>query len=174
MSVKKALEKYSRKAMGVKREKKDKPKKVSGRAPEKQVEQEILQWCKKRGFDVSVVESKAVYSRSAGRYLRGQTEAGFSDLVGVDANGRAVFIELKAVGKRKTLKPHQYDFLLRKIRLGAFACCTDSVHHINELYSIFNNLLNNCDNTELAKQHLADDLPKNKLICEVFDEPLPW
>ena len=161
MSVKKALENYSRKHMGIKRER-----------PEKQVEKSVLEWCARSGFDISVVESKAVYSRSAGRYLRGQTEAGFSDLVGVTSTGRACFIELKAEGKRSTLKPHQYDFLLRKIKLGAFACCVDSVELIDSIYTRWLNIID--IEPETAKAFLEDNLHKSKRTKEMFDDAAEW
>lgn len=176
MSAKLALEKYLRRSAGLgkKRERKDKKRSSisTERSPEKEVEKEALVWCKSKGFDISVVESKAVYSRAAGRYLRGQTEAGFSDLVGVTNDGRAVFIELKAKGKLSTLKPHQYDFLLRKIKLGAFACCIDSASLLDEVHSKWSHLIE--IEPEMAKKYLEEILPKSKLTKEILDDELPW
>jgi alpha-galactosidase len=166
LSAKRALENYLRKSAGLKRETKPKKHKTSNREPEREVQKAVTQWCKEKGFDVSVVESKAVYSRSAGRYLRGQTEAGFSDIVGTDTNGKAIFIELKAAGKLSTLKPHQYDFLLRKIRLGAFAVCVDSAVLLDSIYSRWTNL---ADHPAHAKRYLEELLPKSKLTREMLD-----
>lgn len=153
MSVKDAIDKYSKRFANVK-----KTKKTKNQSPEKAVEKEVVEYLRGAGFDISVVESKAVFSRGAGRYLRGQTEPGFSDLAGVTpCNGIACFIELKAVGKRQNLSRAQCDFLTRKIRLGAFACSTDSVFHIAETYRVWVMLLK--QNSEEAKEFLLKLLP---------------
>lgn len=174
MSARSALEKYSRRHAGIKKREPKEKKKVQKEngTPEGAVQKEVLDWCKQRGFDISVVESKAVYSRSAGRYLRGQTEAGFSDLVGVSPNGRAVFIELKALGKRSTLKPHQYDFLLRKIKLFAFAVCVDSVRSLDDAFNTWSNLIH--DNPDQARMFLEEHLPKSRRTKEMLDDELKF
>jgi hypothetical protein len=166
MSVKLAVEKFCRKQI-----KKNKPRQVRQRneSPEKQTEKEVLNYCLMQGFDVSVVESKAVYSRSAGRYLRGQTEAGFSDIVGTDKNGFAVFIELKASGKLKTISQSQTEFLKRKIESNAFACCVDSSDMLDHIY---NNWLNLKSSSSVeAKKYLMSILPKNN---KAKDNDFEW
>jgi hypothetical protein len=151
VSVKSALEKYSKRFANVKK------KKSKNKAPEKEVQKEIVLWLMSCGFDVSVVESKAVYSRSANRYLRGQTEPGFSDLAGVTPNGIGCFIELKAVGKIANVSRAQHDFINRKIRLGAFACVVDSVSYLAEVYRVWVLLLK--QNEQDAKDYLLSLLP---------------
>lgn len=93
-------------------------------------------WLSKKGFSIEKVESKAVYSESAGRFLSGQTVAGFSDLVGVTPYlGVSCYIELKAPGKRCTLKDHQREFLITKINHFAFAACVDSIDYLERVWS---------------------------------------
>jgi hypothetical protein len=87
------------------------------------------------GFSVHVVESKAVYSARAGRYLRGMTTTGMSDLVAASPKGQAVFIEAKAPGKRSSLRPAQRDFLLGKIECHAFAVCVDSLEQLQKAWA---------------------------------------
>lgn len=94
----------------------------------------VKRWLYENGFSCDKVESKAVRGADGGFY-RGMAVAGMSDLVGCDPHGYAVFIELKAPGRRASLKGHQRDFLIEKIKRGAFACCTDSVEHLSETYS---------------------------------------
>ncbi len=102
--------------------------------PEKQVEKEVLAWCRVNGFDMSVVDSKAAYSPRAGMYLKRNrmTSEAMPDLVG-NYGSVAAFIELKAPGRRSNLSLEQWMFLKRKIEAGCFACVTDSVSHLSEL-----------------------------------------
>lgn len=155
MSAKSALDKFSRRNMGIK-----KPRQKNGKrkSPEKETEKDVLNWCKKHRFDVSVVESKAVFSRAAQRYLHGQTEAGFSDIAGCTDTGKGCFIELKAKGKLNTIRPAQIEFLVRKIRCGAFACCVDSADMLNDIYHSWIEL--DLKDSKMAKNYLLSKIPK--------------
>lgn len=101
--------------------------------PEKCTEKEVLAVCQLLEMDVSVVESKAKFSEKKQMYVGNETESGFSDIVG-NSGSTAVFIELKAPGKLKNLKPHQYAFLRRKLNAGCFAACVDSGDLLFTLY----------------------------------------
>lgn len=102
--------------------------------PEKQVEKDCLDWSKRNSVFLHVIESKAVFSQAAGRYLSGQAESGFPDIVGNDSSGRVLYIELKALGKRSTLSPAQYLFLTEKIKQNCFAVVVDSADLLHEYY----------------------------------------
>lgn len=132
MSVEDALRKYSTRAF--KKEERSRKPRRKNKTPERDVQKLVMSWLKANGFSCNVVESKAVWSQKAGRYLKGQTEAGVSDIFGSTPNGLACFIELKAPGKRATLKEHQRQFLKSKIEVGAFAICTDSVEYLIEAW----------------------------------------
>lgn len=93
---------------------------------EKAVESEVLNAAKDLGFDLSVVDSSSFLKTSV-------TEAGFSDLVG-NWKSTACFIELKAPGKRRTVKPHQKKFLQRKIDAGCFAVVCDGAENLTDLF----------------------------------------
>ena len=68
--------------------------------PEKITEVEVLAMCNRLGFDVSVIESKATYSKNLERYTKSKSApVGISDIVGNDDRGMAVYVELKAKGK---------------------------------------------------------------------------
>jgi hypothetical protein len=135
MSAKDALLKYHAKhAAGVKRTQSRAGKK-NGK-PEKVLEKQVLTWASNHAIHLHVVESKAVYSASAGRYLRGQAEAGLPDLIG-NIEGLSAWIELKAKGRRGTLKEHQREFLVRKIEQGCFAVCIDSVDQLASVLAAF-------------------------------------
>lgn len=103
------------------------------RAPEKRVETGVLTWGRAIGMDLHVVDSKAVYSQRAGRYIRSMTSESLPDIIG-NFEHLSVWIELKAPGKRSTLKQHQRLFLLKKIRQHCFACCVDSVEMLEKLW----------------------------------------
>lgn len=133
-STKRALERYFDKQA---RRNDPLRKKRSYGAPEKEVEKEVMAWLKENDFSCDVVESKAVFNRSAGTYVSGQTVKGMSDIVGCTPDGMGCFIELKAHGRRSQLKIHQRKFLLAKMMRGAFACVVDSVDYLEECWDCF-------------------------------------
>lgn len=135
---------------------KDAPKRTN-KKPEKVVEKLVMSWLNARGFSVNVIEAKATYSRAAGRYLSGQTDAGVSDIVGNDRYGCGVFIELKAPGKRATLRPAQSQFLKEKIRTNCFAVCVDSVDLLERLYRNWSSV----DGVD-SQKYLMNELPKQR------------
>lgn len=103
--------------------------------PEEIFKRQILAYLLRNGFDIDVIESKAVYSQRLRRYMHSQATPGMSDLVGNDPNGHACFIELKAPKKRSTLRDNQRMFLMRKIESNAFACVVDSIEMFVQFYS---------------------------------------
>lgn len=106
-------------------------------SPEKLVEKEVLAYCSEMGWFVSVVDSSAVYSAKIGGYKRGMAKKGFPDIIGCDASGRMVAIELKAKGKLSTVRPEQKLFLDRASSNGAFACVVDCAELLHSLYIKF-------------------------------------
>lgn len=134
--------------------------------PEKLVEMACMEWLKENNFSCDVVESKAIFSRKANRYLRGNAPIGFSDIVGCDANGVAVFIELKAFGKRNNISDEQKAFLIKKIMRGAFACCTDSVDYLSKLYRVWydHKLLGNSEQGKRWLLHHLSDSKSRSII----------
>lgn len=128
--------------------------------PEKMLETQVLYWCRSRNWKVHVVDSKAVYSIAAGRFLNSQAPVGFPDIVGMTNEGIFVGIELKAKGRRATLKPHQRMFLLDCIKHNGFAVCVDSVELLSELYHSWAN--------SPSVLFLMDSLPKEKTKPDSF------
>lgn len=106
----------------------------TNKKPEKLVEKDVLEWAKQNSVFVHVVESKAVWSMEAGRYVEGQAEAGYPDLSGNNNYGQSVWIELKAKDRRHNLSPAQYKFLSDKIEQGCFAVVVDSSSRLNDYY----------------------------------------
>lgn len=101
MSARDALKKYYQNQ--IKNNERQLRPKCRNQRPEKGVQAEVMQWLKASGFSCHSIEAKAVYSFEVGRYVRGQTDAGVADLFGSSPGGLAVFIELKAPGRRSTL-----------------------------------------------------------------------
>lgn len=121
--------------------------------PEKLVEKVVMAWLNQNGFYCHVVESKAVYSQSAGRYLKGQTVSGMPDIIGVAPhNGLGCFIELKAKGRRSTLSSNQKHFLKSVIELDAFAVCVDSETLLETYYREFTRL--NQEDRQKSRRYL--------------------
>ena len=145
-------------------EKQDKPlspRRKNGK-PEKEIEKEVLAWCRNRGWDVNVIEAKSTYSESAGRYIAQSVAPGFSDIAGNTQVGLAVYIELKAPGKLSTIRQQQREFLLRKIGQGCFAVCVDSVSRIETLWNGFCKAYN-------KKEYLVEVLPKYRTTDKDLD-----
>lgn len=157
-SVKNAIDRYLAKQLG-----QSKPKRKN-KSPEKEVQQRLFPVLEMLGIFANVVESKAVYSASAGRYLSGQAASGFPDLIGCNNAGCIVAIELKSPGKRSTLRPAQRAFLLRVIASNGFACVTDSVDHFSAIYSKW--LLSD---SALKKSVLMNDLPVKRNVTNLDD-----
>lgn len=136
--------------------------------PEKLVEDEVTAWLKLNGFDFTIVESKATYSRKAKAYLKSPTSESLPDIV-ANFGIMSVWIELKAKGKRSSINKaksiHQKKFLKRKIDQGCFACVTDSAQHLSKLWNDFKSLQNNADRIIL----LTNDLPKSKIEKNIFN-----
>lgn len=149
--VKQAINKYLNKI-----DKKSKPSRKN-KKPEKELESKVQAWCKSKGFQTWVVESKAVFSQSAGRYLTGQTDKGFSDIVGLNCDGLFVAIELKAPGRLSTLRSGQRVFLQEVITPGGFGIVTDSVDRLERIYQDFLKLP-----LELRRLFLLSQLPLEK------------
>lgn len=132
------------------------------KTPEKNlVESEIYPRALQHGFDLTVVESKAVFSENIGRYIRGQTGEAMTDLVG-NHGPIACYIEVKARGKRsdfnKKKNYRQRAFVERKIDSGAFACVVDS---FDLLYDIWLRWLAE-DHPLEKKRILREALPRTR------------
>jgi len=110
-------------------------KRGKNKKPEKDVERSCMAWMRENGFSMNVVEAKAVYSHSAGRYVSGQTDAGFSDSAGVCSDGIGAFVEFKSKGRLSTLSEIQREFLKEKIFKGAFGVAVDSAEYLAELHA---------------------------------------
>lgn len=138
--------------------------------PEFEFKKKFVEWLEHNGFECDVVESKGVYNFAAGRYDHGQTKQGFSDVVGVTPyHGVACFIELKAPGRRGSLKSHQRDFLVRKIKRDAFAACTDSIAHFSETYEVWRKLRAQFKIRE-SQDYLINNLPDVKSPTDNLDD----
>ena len=157
MSAKTALHNYlSRQLQNNSRDPKRKNEK-----PEKIVEKSVTSWCKRHRIDVSIVECKGVYNSKTRTFLHGMTEPGYSDLSGNNEFGIAVYIELKAKGRRSTLRVKQDEFLRRKINYGCFAVVVDSAELLEEMYYGWLNYINKNLVAE-AKKYLLGQLPKKR------------
>jgi hypothetical protein len=118
----------------------------------------IRRWAKRIGMDLSVVDTAAVYNPYAKRYLRAQASESLPDLIG-NYFSLSVWIELKSPKLRRSIlqNQQQVDFLIRKINQGCFACVTDSVEHLETIWTNYWKTP-----SENRIQFLLDDIPKRK------------
>lgn len=132
-STKKALNRYFEKLA---KEQKPKAPRRKNKAPEKVVVGQLCAWMSEQGWSYDIAEA-STYDRITRRHSEGRLPAGFSDvvaaapLVGVAV---AAYIEAKAPSRRSTLKPHQRDFLIRKIEAGSFAVVVDSAQLLEKFW----------------------------------------
>ena len=152
MGTKDAVLKFSQKELKKLKREQDKALGLTkkNKTPEKDLEKEVRAWAARNDVDLHVVESKNMYSAKSGRYTQRATSESMPDLCG-NYGAISVWIELKAPGRRNTLKEHQKSFLERKIGMGCFACCIDSVKMLEKI------LFEWIDNRD--KQYLLDQLP---------------
>ena len=149
--IQSSIERYSAKQL-----KQNKPSRKN-KKPEQEVVKALLSWLQMNGFHAFRVESQAAYNPNSGHYTSSFAPTGCSDILGTTPCGRSLYLEVKAPGKRSTLKNHQRDFLLEGIRRGSLACCSDSVQHFQNLYDSW--LL-----TDERSDLLTKDLPLSKKI----------
>ena len=129
-------------------------KKKNG-TPEKLVEKDVLLWCRNAGWFVGVFEAKSVYNKSAGVYISSTMEYGTPDILGISNNQTMVAIELKAVGRRSTLREAQRKYLIEVISRNGFAVVVDSVDLLAKYWRLYLGSIN-------KKALLLSFLPKNK------------
>lgn len=134
MSARDALMRFSKKQLSTN----CKPIRKKNGKPEQITVKECMAWFHEHGFLMDIIESRAVFSASAGRYLRGQTVAGMVDSVGCTPTGIGCFVEFKAKGKISTLKEHQKEFIRQKILKGCFAVVTDCKDDLAQKYHQWN------------------------------------
>jgi hypothetical protein len=161
--IKSAIEKYTEKNKA-----KSAPTRSNG-SPEKDLEKEVLSFLENNSFHVNVVESKATFNQQQQRFISSSVKSGFADIVGNHYTGIAVFIELKAPGRRSTLRDNQREFLLSKIETGCFAVCIDSVELLEAQWNRFRELIDRKQYI-FAQDFLKLALPYKKQYVD--DEPL--
>lgn len=130
-----------------------KPRSKRNKAPEKQLEKQVLEWLREVGCDVNVVEAKATFNPKIGMYLNSMTTPGMADIVGNDSEGFAIYVELKAKGKLSTLRDNQYEFLKRKILTFSFGVCIDSLDLLKDYYKNWKAMP-----TYAGREYLLDNL----------------
>lgn len=136
MTAKKnALERYYEKEIH-KQERAQRPKRKNSK-PEFELRRLVMPWLRQNRFSINVIEAKATWSPEVGRYTSGQTAPGVVDLFGCTPDGLGCFIELKAPGRRATLREGQRAFLIDKIKCGCFAVCIDSVECLEIVWNEF-------------------------------------
>lgn len=131
----------------------DKPKRHNEK-PEKEVERDVLLWLRKIDCFINVYDS-AAQPDSYNNFKRVHVKTGTPDLIGCTAEGVFIAIELKAPGRRSTLKEHQRYFLNRVIKNNGFAACIDSVDRLRDLYNAWIRL----EDPEMKENLLLLDLP---------------
>jgi hypothetical protein len=160
--IEKALMKFSSRSLP------KTPRKKKNQNLEGPVVLEIKKGLTAIGFDLNIIEAKATYNESAGRYISGQVDPGYPDLSGNGPSGESVFIEVKAKGKRSTLRLEQFSFLKNKIDKGCFAICADSLEYCVLTFNAWLKLPAN-----LKKDFLLAELPgKHRRHFENTNGPL--
>lgn len=121
--------------------------------PEKDVEKFCLEWARNQGWNVNIYEAKSTWNESLGRYINQSIIPGHPDMAGNTDFGLAAYVELKAPGKRSTIRLAQWEFLVAKIETGCFAVCVDSAQALEIYWNGFKAANN-------KKQFLLNVLPK--------------
>lgn len=127
--------------------------------PEEITNSNLKTWFRKNKWSMHRVESKGVYSLAQQRYVKSETDVGFSDWAGCTPNGLGAFVESKAKGKRSNVSDAQHDFLYEKIVRGAFACAVDSHLYLDGVVKKYLSI----KSREARIKFLLDELPDKKV-----------
>lgn len=131
-----ALDRYLKRDASANRPRPPKKTRIKNKRPEKDlVQMPCMIWMKQMGFSVETYESKAVWDMHAQSYVTKGMKSGTPDCMGCTNQGYAVYIEFKAPGRRKTVKPHQRHFLVSKAQCGAFSCVIDDLEYLKAVWS---------------------------------------
>jgi len=150
-SVIAAMEKHHKRQLNEPRQSRGKRNK----APERDLTQKpCMKWMRDHKMDVELIEASGGVNQFGGIAVKN----GYSDCSGCDRFGYAVYVEFKAPGKIKTLRPQQRDFLEKKIRSNAFAIVTDSIERLDELYNAWV-VRRQCYDFKRAQELLLDAMP---------------
>ena len=129
--------------------------KKKNKSPERLVQDAIIKHLKNLGFFVFEIESKAIKTpkKGGGFFFRSAgAKKGTPDILGVSPSGQFVAIEVKAKGKRSTLRDEQRVFLNRVIDNNGFAMVCDSIEYFTEVFSGYQEARN--------KKYLVKCLPQ--------------
>ncbi len=111
----------------------NKPKPKRARVEREEVMVEAIQfWAKEKGISLKRYESKAIKQSVGGRTIwrNSGMQYGTPDLMGT-GRGYTVAIEVKAPGRRSTLRAMQREFLIDVIAQGGFGVVADDVDVLN-------------------------------------------
>ena len=133
--------------------------------PEKEVEEQCLKWMRAQGWEVQIIESRAVYNPRAGTYTQNQSvKTGNADCQGIMPDGISVAIEFKAKGKLSSFlrngNERQRDFLIKRIHMNGFAAVVDSCELLQSIYDEWQAA--RAVSQEAAKHYLLTQLPVRK------------
>ena len=129
--------------------------------PEERVVEMLMEFYRQNGFFMRRYESKA--KNINGVWRTSGVETGTPDLMGVCPRGYFHACEVKAKGRRSTVREEQRDFLMNVIKRGGFACVGDSVEFVRGLYDKFFKLSSKSSRREL----LIEAIPKSR---QAYDE----
>lgn len=161
--IKAAIEKYIQKNDPTA----NKPKRKNNTPELDFIANELRPYLISQNIDYDVIEAKSTFSEATMTYTSQAVVPGYPDISGNFSNGLAVYIEVKAPGKRRTLRPDQREFLIRKINSNAFASVTDSVEHLDDLIKRFKI-------SKDRKELLLKDLPKPSKKELERDKDIDW
>ncbi len=127
--------------------------------PEKQVEKDCLVLMRSWGWSARIIESKATYNPTVGRWIGQNVKQGTSDCLGVTNQGIAVAVEFKAPGKLSTLRDGQKEFLISQIRQYAFAVVVDGAGLLEEYRNRWE-FLRKTGNLDASRDYLLSVISK--------------
>jgi len=133
--------------------------------PEKKIQDQIEQYARLKGLVVFTVDSKGVFVPGAKRFVASKTTKGVSDLIMCNNWGQFIAVEVKAKGRRSTVKPEQFDFLESIIERDGIAIVSDSLDSFVDTYNLSMSfkLSNNHDGLKAFLRKCLPARPKSKI-----------
>lgn len=146
----------------------DRYNKKKNKKPEEAVVKEMLDYYEQNGFYVRRFEAKAKkIATQSGKAIWTSTglDYGTPDLLGCCPSGFIHANEVKARGRRSTLREDQREFLENIIHRGGFGICADSVDYLDDTYHRWIIL----NDVEQRINFLLSELPKKRMINPIAD-----
>lgn len=134
----------------------DPPKKRKKKLPEAIVGDKVDAYLKSIGAYIRRINSTGTFRN--GKWTTSQQGTGISDRLGILTCGRAIAVELKAEGKKRTVTESQIKFLIEYAKRGGVACVADCVEDVKKaIFSTKEEIINELNSLVKTQESINEE-----------------